>query len=162
MAGIVYPELVSRAGRDDLAGPGPGMMPKSAAMDSPVWPGRALAAISRSGPASGSGRAHAPGRHGDTGCSTGVTGSGTFTARRGRAVGSRRIGVSRPGRSGSWSRRTASRVRCGKRGPGVRVGGDDRRAECVSEEVKGVGVRVRGVSVPRRGVAHVWLGWRRC
>jgi hypothetical protein len=37
------------------------------------------------------------------------------------------------------------------RSPGVRVGGDNRRAERVSQQVKGVGVRVRAGSVPRRG-----------
>ena len=46
----------------------------------------------------------------------------------------------------------------GKRGPGGRVGGDDRRAECVPEQVKGVSVRVRGVFVPRRGLAHALAG----
>ena len=50
----------------------------------------------------------------------------------------------------------------GKRGPGVGVGGDDRRAERVSQEVKGVSVRVRAVSVPRRGVTHAGRPWRQC
>jgi hypothetical protein len=45
----------------------------------------------------------------------------------------------------------------GKLSLAVRVGGDDRRAECVSEEVKGVGVRVREVSAagPRSCLAAV-------
>jgi hypothetical protein len=42
----------------------------------------------------------------------------------------------------------------GKRGPAVGVGGDDLRAEFASQEVKGVGVCVRVVSVPRRGFTH--------
>lgn len=44
-----------------------------------------------------------------------------------------------------------------KRGPRVRVGGDDRRAECVSEQVQGVGVCIRVVCVPGR--APLMPGW---
>jgi hypothetical protein len=54
VAGILDPELASRAGRDDLAGPG---RCDAEVLRRWIWrvrPGRALAAVSR--PASGSGR----------------------------------------------------------------------------------------------------------
>jgi hypothetical protein len=49
-------------------------------------------------------------------------------------------------------------VGVGERGPGVRVGGDDRRAERVPQEVQGVGVRVRECVFP--GGAWLMSGGR--
>ena len=42
----------------------------------------------------------------------------------------------------------------------MRVSGDDLRAEHVSQEVKGVGVCVRVVSVPRQGSIHAQINGR--